>query len=254
MRLGKLDYKHDDRTLMMANFMAPPPMAYPDSFDWDRHRSPLPTDDAWGNFKWGDCVLAARANDLVRKERFETRRTIKLSEQMVVDKYRELTGSQSPGDKNDVGLVMLDTFNDWRNGWELALYGGRNYKIDAFGELDYSDTEELRAAIFLLGGMHFGLALPVSASDQLSSGVWDVVDGPDGEWGSWGGHAVFAKRYDTGGIYVITWDQEVYMTNAFIAKYADEAWTAVDALETHSRWLDVDKLREYLRDIGATVH
>jgi len=253
-RLGKLAHKHDDRTLMMAAFMAPPEMAYPDHFDWDQHRRALPTDRGWGNFEYGDCVLAARANDLVRKERVETRHTVPLKAEMVIDKYKQLTGCSTPGDQNDTGLVMLDTFNDWRVGWDLPFYGGRNYKIDVFGGLHYSDSEELRAAIFLLGGVHFGLALPLSAQDQLSSGTWNAVDGPNSEWGSWGGHAVFCKKYDTGGIYCITWDQEVYMTNAFIDKYADEVWTAVDALETHSRWLDVEKLREYLRDIGATVH
>ena len=251
MKLGKQEFKHDDRTLQLANFFGVLPPT-PDKFDWDAHRKPLPKDNAWGNFDYGDCVLGTRANDLVRKERFETRRTVPLTAEMVIAKYKEMTGCVSPGDQNDTGLVMLDANNDWRAGWELPVYHGRKYTIDAYGFLRATDHEALRAAIFLLGGIQLGLALPLSARSQVNSGTWDVVDGPESEPGSWGGHAVFCKHYDQGGIWCITWDQEVYMTNAFVDKYADEAWGTVDSLETHSRYLDVEKLKQYLRDIGAS--
>lgn len=257
MKLGKRDYKHDERTLQLERFLAiPPTIEVPQTFDFDGHRTKFKTDDAWGNHDYGCCVLAARANQFLRLERIETRRNVPIAAQMVVDKYKERTGCQSPGDQNDTGLVMLDEFNDWRAGWKLPVYhGGRNYKIEAYGFLKASDRDQLRSAIYLLDGIQLGIWLPWTARTQLDANQpWDVVPngGQDAEPGTWGGHAVYCKRYDAGGVYCITWDQEVYMTDAFIAKYADEAWAVVDSLNAHSRYLDTDKMKQYLRDIGAS--
>jgi hypothetical protein len=256
MKLGKKEYREDERTLRLTpEFMATPPgVTIPDEFDFDVHRSTFPTHNGWGNFDYGDCVLAGRANNLVRLERIETRHTVPLTEEMVVDKYKAMTGCQSPGDANDTGLVVLDALSDWRAGWPLDVYKNpRTYKIAAYGLLNERDREQLRTATFLLDGIQFGLALPWSANAQISNGqAWDVDDSADGEPGSWGGHLVYAKHYDSGGIYCITWGREQYMTNAFIEKYCDEAWVVVDDLETRSKYVDVAKLTQYLHDIGAS--
>jgi hypothetical protein len=251
-KLGKQDHKHDDRTLMMANFIEVPVL--PASFDFDRHRAKFPV-EMWGNDEFGDCVIAAESNALLRMERVEQRRTVKLSDADAITRYKGLTGCQSPGDENDTGLVMLDTMSDWHhNGYDrTAEKPEHSFTIAAYGELDPADDHQLRGAIYLLGGIHFGFALPISAQAQTDKGYWDVVSGPESQAGSWGGHCVYAKRYDADNIYVLTWGMEIRVTNAFIKKYCDEVWVVVDDLD---RWratdhLDVQALIAKLHDIGA---
>jgi len=248
LKLGKQDHVHDDRTVMLAQYIEVP--VVPSVYDFDAKRAKFPN-HMWGNDQYGDCVIAAQSNHLLRMERIEQRRTIKLTDEECVERYQLLTGCQSPGDGNDTGLVMLNAMGDWRlNGYKVRTH---DYNIAAYGELEPNDDHQLRAAIYLLGGIHFGFALPLSAQAQTDKGFWDVTDGDGTQPGSWGGHAVFSCKYDDTNIYVKTWEMEIRVTNAFVHKYADEVWGVVDDLD---RWrksdnLDVQALLDYLHGIGA---
>src|ERR1051325_11877257 len=202
MKLGKKEYKHDPRTVKLAEVtdIAKP---IPSVFDFDKGRAKFPT-DTWSNNDYGDCVMAARTNHLLRLERVETRRTPPITRQMVVDKYFQLSGGV------DEGLVILDTMNDWRvNGWDIPTHAGtRHYTIDTFGELNSKNPKQLRQGVYFLHGIQFGFSLPISAQSQTRQGYWDIADGPDGEPGSWGGHCGAAFKYDFENIYVKTWGKE----------------------------------------------
>lgn len=251
-RLGKLKHVFDERTLSLARLLAPPPMAVPHVYDVDTGRKPM-VFGIWGNNRFGDCVYVTRGNHLVRLERLDTRRTVPITEEMIVGDYMAHTGCQSPGDANDTGYEMIVSLREWRAGWHLPVYKkGMTFPISAFGALS-SDHSVLRTAAFLLGGIELGIWLPLSAADQIDAGQqWDVADGPRGEPGSWGGHAVYVKHYDEGGMWCVTWGREQYMTNAFIDKYADEHWAVVDKIESHSKYLDEQRLRQYLADLHPT--
>lgn len=258
LRLGKQNYRFDTRTVRLAAFLdVPLGVTIPKSYDFDAKRSKLPL-GLWGNDEYGNCVLVGRANQLVRNERIETRRTAPMTTQMVVDEYKRLTGTVSPGDPYDSGLVVLQALGAWRTGWNIPnMYKkGRTYGIEAYGELAKTDREQLRAAAFLLNGIQFGIGLPRTAYQQFRDGqAWDDTgtDAAEAQPWTWGGHLVYAKSYDEGGFKCITWGQEVYMTNRFIERYCDEAWAVVDKLNSASKYIDVAKLMKYLRDIGARV-
>jgi hypothetical protein len=253
-RLGKKEYEHDPRTMVMRDMFVPEEFSVPNTWDFDARRSKLPM-GLWGNEEFGDCVLVGRGNQMVRNERIETRRTLPLSTAQVVDKYKEMTGCVTPGDEHDTGLYVIDALRDWRHGWDLTFgKTQRTYTIAAFGALD-DDHTQLRAAAFLLNGIQFGIWLPETAWTQYRNGeAWDDTgtDEPAAQPGSWGGHLVYAKHFDEGGFWCITWGGEQYMTNRFITRYADERWAIVDALNNHSRYLNVDKMIGYLRSIGAS--
>lgn len=249
LRLGKKAHEPDPKTLRLADLLAPAETWVPNTYDLDAKRKPMPL-GLWGNDQFGDCVFVADANQLVRLERLDTRKTVPITTEMVTDAYRAATGCVSPGDANDSGYEMIQRQRERRAGWALPVYkGGRTFSIDAFGALP-SDSSTLRAAAYLLGGIQLGLWLPMSAADQINAGqAWDWVDGPRGQSGSWGGHAVYVKHYDSGGMWCITWGREQYMTNRFITAYADERWAQVDKIESHSRYLDQQKLRDYLTNL-----
>lgn len=253
MRLGKGEYQHDERTARMAAYMVPE-IRIPAKHDFDKGRAPIPV-RMWGNDQWGDCVIAGEANHILRNERVEQRRTVKLFDEHVVDRYKLMTGSQSPGDAKDEGLVVLRAMRDWRGSGFMV--GNRNYSICAFGELEPSDEQQLRKAIYLLNGIHMGFWLPQAAQAMTDQGFWDYQGQSGSEWspGSWGGHLVYAKKYEPGSISVLTWGREVKVSDAFVEKYCDEAWAVVDNFNSWKikQTIDVEKLKKHLRDIGAKV-
>lgn len=255
LRLGKLEHQEDERTLRMGAFFGD--IEYPNTFDFDKGRAKFPV-SSWGNDEWGNCVIAAQAEYSLRAERVEHRRTVPINSWDVVMEYRRQTDAINPGDARDNGLVVLQAMRQWRNhGWLFRISATgepRVHRIAAYGELNARDRSQLRAAIYLLHGAPLGLWLPLSAQGQVSTGVWDVVEGnaPSVQPGSWGGHMVFAKRYDQDNIYVKTWGRELRVTNRFIEAYCDEAWACVDDLDSKSKFLDVAAMTNELRNIGAT--
>ena len=88
----------------------------------------------------------------------------------------------------------------------------------------------LRAAVAFLGPAQVDLALPIAWQTES---VWDAVDGPAGEPGSWGSHRVCIAGYGPYLSNVVTWGEEVGITAAGLAKYALGAWASVSR-----SWLD----------------
>lgn len=249
-RLGKKDYVYDEKTLKLGPVFSPT-LVIPHTFDFDAGRSKFPL-DMWGNDKWGDCAKVAQANQVIRLERLEQRRTLKLTTSDVVAAYQAETGAQEPGDPRDTGLVMLNNNRLWRHvGFPFKNHF---YNIAAFGELDPHEPDQLRAAIYLLHGVQFGFSLPRAC--QTMGNEWDYrgETGPEWQPGSWGGHAVFGKRYDEGGVEVLTWGEEVYVTNTFIDRYCDEAWAVVDNFDNWRKRpeIDINAVIGHLNEIGAT--
>lgn len=250
-RLGKHEYKFDEKTLKLGPAISPT-VVFPQAFDFDHARKPFPL-EMWGNDQWGDCVKVGQANQEIRLERLELRHTLPITADVVVSAYKAQTGAQTPGDAQDTGLVMLDNMRLWRTqGFTVKT---RSYKIAAFGELEPSETDQLRAACYLLHGIQFGFALPRAC--QGMGDTWDVpanATGPEWQPGSWGGHCVFSKSYDESGFEVLTWGQRVHITDAFVKRYCDEAWAVVDSFDSWRKRpeIDVSAVIKHLHDIGAS--
>lgn len=256
-KLGKQPYKHDPRTLRLAEYFKLPDLRLPDTFDFDHNRRPI-MNRMWGNDDYGDCVIAGEANQLLRLERVETWQTINLQDLDAINRYKHLTGCKEPGDDHDYGLVILDTNRDWRNNGFQTAYKQRVYKIDAYGELNYDIHDEIRFGIYLLHGVQWGVSLPIAAQQMTVDGVWDYNGQTGAKWepGSWGGHCVYSKAYTTRGVKILTWDTEIEMTWRFIAHYADEAWGVVDSIDAWrlTGHLDVDAMEAKLRQITGKVN
>lgn len=242
--LGKNEHVADPKTLKLATFFLPD-ISIPPSFGVDVGKLPFPT-NMWGNDEYGDCVFACRANQQLRFERVEQRRTIPMTDQLVIDEYLKRTHGQ------DVGYVMLYANREWRKeGWKIGI---RNYNIFAYGELEPHDHKQLRTALYLLNGIQFGLALPVAVQGKSA---WNYNGETGGDWepGSWGGHAVYVTGYDAHGMTILTWGYKVKLNWAFIDKYCDEAWAIVDNADSWKikQVIDVNKLSTELKQITSHV-
>lgn len=252
-KLGKGEYVHDERTVMLAQLLTPE-IPVPARWDFDHGRLAIPL-RLWGNDNWGDCVIGGEANHLLRLERIEQRRTLALADADAIARYKALSGAQTPGDSKDEGLVVLEAMRNWRNvGWSI---GGKNYTIAAYGELEPSDHAQLRAASYLLHGIHLGFSLPRAAQAMTRNDVWDFNGETGAQWepGSWGGHLVYSKAYTPTQLEVLTWGMKVKVTNNFIDQFCDEAWAVVDNLDSWraKQTIDVAKLEQTLSQISHKV-
>ena len=88
----------------------------------------------------------------------------------------------------------------------------------------------LRPAMAFLGPVQLDLALPIA---WQTTSLWDAVDGPEGEPGSWGAHRVCGAGYGPYLTSLVTWGEEVNITAAGLAKYALGCWACVSR-----SWLD----------------
>jgi len=167
-----------------------------------------------------------------------------IADRDVLKEYTRETGGP------DTGLVVLDSLSEWRKkGWKV---GKHTYKIRAYAEVDYTNHEEVRQAIFADVGVGLGVQLPNSAKAQIQTGQsWDVTTGPDSTKGSWGGHYVFVPGYTPSGPVCVTWGRKQQMTWAWLDKYCDEAYTIFDAKNRFKKtMIDQAKVTAFLNTLA----
>jgi hypothetical protein len=173
----------------------------------------------YGNDKYGCCVFSSSAHRRVTQAAMVGDQLV-ISDDEVLKAYSAVTGFDPSDPSTDNGTVMVNAAN-----WERhnPLGGDRVFAF-ARVKIDPQDRDLLDLATFYLGGVWFGINLPASARGQVGQ-VWDVADGPDGQPGSWGGHAVWSPKSGPESRDVITWASVQRCSHAFIATYADEAWS-----------------------------
>ena len=239
-RFGKRKAKRDRRNLMFASLLKPAP-ALPPEYDFDVAHHGIPT-PMFGNDNYGDCVMAGRAHQTLRFEKAEQNKLIAITDKDVLREYFSESGGA------DSGLVVLDSLKEWRSkGWLAAK---RRYKIKAFAEIDRSKRNEVKRAVFMDIGLGLGLTLPDSAMPQFYAGKsWAVVGGKSGQPNPNSGHYVYVPGYTKSGPVCVTWGRKQQMSWAFFAKYCDEAYAIIDAIDSakKKRALDVGKLDAFLR-------
>jgi hypothetical protein len=224
-KLGKKPAKIDPRTLRLAKYLLPSLPAAPSSVDWTGGVKEF---GQMLNNVLGDCTVAAvgHAEQIWSIAADSKELEFTPSDHLILEKYMQWCG-YVPGDPStDQGGVEIDVLNDWRkHGFHPALHPHR-HPLLAYADPDPANTEHIRQAINLFGGVYIGLELPICAQTQ---DVWDTVSGPTGEPGSWGGHAVFVCGYDESTFTFISWGQVMKMTIRFWEDYVDEAHALVSA-------------------------
>jgi hypothetical protein len=258
MKLGKKEAKIDLRTFKLASIVVPDLPSIPPYFSVDKYFPDLkfPANEPYGNLDHGCCVKVTEFMYQLRAEAYEQGRVLQISEKDVLTDYYVETG----GPNRDFGLVMLDSLNYHRKhgiviGKKKCLgfsFGGTHYKIHAFASFDAIHIEEVKASVALLYGIAAGFMLPQSARDQLGK-RWDFVDGPGGEFGSWGGHAVYIGAYEAVNektddyvLWCYTWGKWQPMTYRFFVKYCDERYALVDRKDRIDSPIDEEKLEGFL--------
>ena len=211
-KLGRKAVIYDSRTLRLKKYFTsalPPP---PPTLDLTRGIT------AWGmlgNDIYGDCTCAGVGHQ-VQLWSANIGPEANITNPEVLAAYEEWCGWNPADPSTDQGGIELNILKDWQGNSFCGHY------LAAFADPNVGNLTELKQAAYLFGGLYIGLQVPnsIANSDLDPAVVWDVV-ADDG--GIDGGHCVVVCGYDADTIHFISWGQVYRMTNAFWAKYVDEA-------------------------------
>jgi hypothetical protein len=229
---------------MVLKTVLPP---VPDRFNVDESLKTVFVPDDYGNKKWGNCVIVARAVQTLRLEYSEQGKTIPITTNDCLEEYWREQGLFGRCRHPDYGLVLLDSLKCWRTrGWKAA---GENYTIHAFASVNVRNKVEVKRGIYFLGGVQLGVQIPSSAMAQFENGMlWTItdVDSPIE-----GGHCVALTGYDDFGVTCVTWGEETKISWPWLSRYVDEAFAVIDEPNTDTSVVDVPKLEGYLSNITS---
>lgn len=174
-----------------------------------------------GNDTFSDCVVAAFDHTRQVITGLLTGTQLNLSPDEIVALYKtqnpdfDPSGDPSvngPGSPADGGME-IQTF------LEYLVSTGR---ILAFGRIDYTNEEELKAATYIGLSVMTGVQLQEAQMSQFAMGTWDYQPGSP----TIGGHCVplagYTNNPDTDTC--ITWGRPIACTQAFITGTMEEAW------------------------------
>lgn len=114
----------------------------------------------------------------------------------------------SDGGGPDDGGMDIQTFLEY-----LVSQG----EILAFGAVDHTSEDAMKAAVYVGLALVTGEMLDVAQQDQK---VWDY----DPNSGPWGGHCTVSVAFDQDRQGVVTWGELVEVTDRFVSRQVEEAW------------------------------
>lgn len=189
----------------------------------------LATLSAWqmlGNDTAGDCVAVTWANFRRLVTAVLTTETYPTLDQVWAIYRTQNPGfdpagsadGNGPGSEHDQGMD-IQTLLEY-----LVKSGGPDgVKAVAFAKVDYTNLDELKAALAIFGGVWTGITV-TDTNEQ------EFADGEEWDYAGWarelGGHSVLTGGYNPDPTF-ITWAAETAFTEAFITHQVEETWIVI---------------------------
>ena len=213
------DPAHAARSIKFKDILKAAP-AHPISEDY------LGSMSGWqilGNDIYGDCVAVAWANS----RRFFCDELTGVDKYPTQDDVFTLYRTQNPDfPKDDNGMDIQAML-------EYVLHNGGpdGVKPVAFANVDVNNLDEVKAALYIFGGIILGIEIQKENQVDFRNGVdWDYHPGGTSD----GGHGVLAGGYlsqASNDIRFITWGGETGMTDSFwsnlVVNTNGEAWVVI---------------------------
>lgn len=177
-----------------------------------------------GNDQYGDCYWASAAHEVMAEAHLAGRSPVFATTQ-VLTSYSKYLGLKSLTELNE----QTDQGTDARQGAAFRKEhgvedaNGHGHKIGAYTFIESPDYSLIKSAVYDFEGVTVCVELPESAEEAFRRSemnghgeiVWDYVPGSPIA----GGHAIAGVNVKGSDLYVVSWGQEVLMTEAFIEKY-----------------------------------
>lgn len=218
--LGKHPAKHDHRRLHLATYFQAPMGEPLPAVMWSKRVTNL---GEMRNDRIGLCTAAAAAHmEQVWTANAGTQ--VIIPDDGVEQAYIDVTAAEGAAynpqtGANDNGCALPDMLEYWR----LKGIGGR--RIQAWADIEPANTRLIKQCVGWFGGGYVGVALPLTALDQLNAGQpWTLAHrfGPRAQPYSWGGHCVELVDYDPDWITFISWGRLIKASWAWFLEYCDE--------------------------------
>jgi hypothetical protein len=231
MKFGRLPRKHDERipkysALTAKRAIAPPPTAV------DYTRVLGNSLGEFGNDRLGDCTCAACYHAL-QVWSANANPPIDTEPDFDAVMLYEKTCGYVPGNPStDQGGVEQDVLTYWLNtGIPTGMTGEPTQKLAAFVEVDQSNLEDIKRAIYEAGLVYIGFEIPQFFN--TSCPVWDLEPGADNTIVD--GHAVVLAGYNDAlkRFKLISWGRQYEMTYRFFERFCDEAYLLVN-----EKWIE----------------
>jgi len=216
----------DSPSAIAPRFDAKGVAAPPAAFDFDDGRPGIQTSE-FLNDQYGDCVLAARAHHTLRL-RYDPNQHIS-DDEVLRQYFLEARCKKILRWWKCSGISVESSLQAWRDsGWTAATIPNR--KIASYAVVDYTNEDNLKAALYTMSGVQFTLSLPEGLSSQDACGPNHPWDRTDLKRGS--GHAILLHGYDAYGAIGVTWGVKQWMSWAFINKYGTGAFVVTPDAST----------------------
>ena len=175
-----------------------------------------------GNDKYGDCVAVTWAN--IRRLVTAALATENYPSQDQVFTVYKTQNPNFPQDDNGMDIQTLLEY--------LVKNGGPDgVKAVGFAKVDYTNPDEVKAAIAIFGSVWTGINVQQAQENQFGAGQpWDWQPGSQ----MVGGHSIVTGGYGNpragqlgGDEDFITWAQETSFTDNFWSNGVEEAWVVI---------------------------
>jgi hypothetical protein len=215
-KLGKKAKKFSRKALPLSNYMKVSSVAFPPVKAWERS---IP----WGmlgNDTVGDCTIAGLLHLIMGWNAVAHAGTpVTFTTEQAISLYTAITGYDPADSSTDQGAAMTDVINyAIKNGF----YG---HQPTGFVTLDVTNTDMVKAAAYLFGGVYFGINVPAYIMNVPVGGSWSQPDGADTSIE--GGHAIYIPGYGRDGATLVSWGATYTFNWDFWGTYCDEAYALV---------------------------
>jgi len=171
-----------------------------------------------GNDQYGDCVAVTWAN----MRRLVTA-TLTTEYYPTVNQVIALYKTQNPNFPSQDDGMDIQTCLEYLN----HNGGPDGAKVVAFAKVDFTNLDEVKAALAIFGCVWLGINVQQANVDQFASGQpWDYVTGSPAD----GGHSVIGGGYSatpSDDVRFVTWARETGFTDNFWSKQVEEAWAVI---------------------------
>jgi hypothetical protein len=218
LKLGKHPPVFDTRTLKFADYVK---SGLPPAPPAENYGEKVPKWPMYYNDQYGDCTCAA-AGHMIQNWTADAGTEVTPPEPSVLSFYEHFVGTPPP---EDAGCNMLQVLKYWRK------TGLDAHRVTGFAAVQIKDTAAAKNAVYLLGSLYIGVALPnFAVHGEMLSIPWVVPAGGavgDAAPNPQNGHCIPAVGYDAENLYVVTWGELKSMSWGFYEAYADEAYAVL---------------------------
>lgn len=187
--------------LLLAGYQRDQALVCPDECDW----SPGVADwQMFRNNQLGSCGIAGPFHQIMGWGWNARRLLVPLTDDQATAEYSAVAGYDPLTGSGDNGVVLSDVCTRWQR---VGLAG---HQIQGWVQGQVGRLRETLWGAACFGGCQLGLALPLTAADQLAAGKpWTLTSRwlRRGKPGSWGLHCVYLAGYDlkNGIAKLVTW-------------------------------------------------